>query len=532
MSHVTGRGSVTSINPLFEPAVPNAPKGVSAKDVKTSHGMMSGSELVARMGGKPTINISLFGKLLKVNSEAYKGALDGLKNYQLRAGDLKWNFKDVTPGEMSGLKGELNKVIAQADAYATKHAGSDSKSGRLATMANLKAMAQTELANLDRLGSLRNTDGKTITVSDGLALLRGGVTDCSSFSTTLNDSRIDKANSKDNFGSGKANSVSLIAYGSDHRVVKGISKEAEKLMAGESVTGFDQKDMRTAARNIASANVAERLGIGTTIPMSDVVVHHGKAALAMHKAPGEALIHKFEKAVTDKADIKKFDEELKAGFHGNLKNYGVRKDDKGVWQQTSVGFKNIPYTGTANPDLTASLQKGLLDLQTADCLMAQMDRQPENIVIQIKGDAAQITGIDNDMCMGKEMKRLTELDVGKPLRSDLKATYGGPPPLMSRDMFDKLNALSADALKIALGPEFTTEEVSAAVSRLSELKTHAANLDAAGYVVDDFKTWKTPDGLRNASEYLTGTADNSYVKRDAATLTKAATVLPLDASKH
>jgi hypothetical protein len=523
----------TGINPLFQPEVPAAPQGISAKNVKASEGMMSGSELIARMGGKPTFNVSIFGKVLKSNSEAYKGALEGLQNYQLRCDDLKWNFKDVTPGEMAALKGELHGVINQADAYHTKHATSDSKADRRGVMADLKAMAQAELANLDRLGTLRNTDGKTITVSDGLALLRGGVTDCSSFSTALNDSRIDVANSKDNFGAGKVNSVSLLAYGTDMRVVKAVSKEASKLMAGEAATGFDQKNMRTAARNIASAVMAERMGIGPSIPKPDIVIHNGEASLAMRKAPGESLIYKFDAPVTKPEDIQRYDTELAKGWHENLNQYGVHKDDNGVWQKKTFGLKDIPYTGTGNPQLTASIQRGLLDLQALDCLMAQMDRQPENIYIQITGNTAQITGIDNDMCLGKEMKHITELDTGKPLRDDLKSTYGAPPPLMSRDMFNKINALTADAFKAALGPEFTADEKSAAASRLGKLKEHAAALDTAGCIVDDFRTWKTRDGSMDASQYLMSAAENSYVKRDVTTQLKSrAPLLPLDLTKH
>ena len=74
---------------------------------------------------------------------------------------------------------------------------------------------------------------------------------------------------------------------------------------------------------------------------------------------------------------------------------------------------------------------GMSEREFQDIGWGQMDRQPENIFIQIDGNKAKVTGIDNDMCMGKKLTHLDALDTGS-LREDLKKTYGGPPPLMSR----------------------------------------------------------------------------------------------------
>jgi hypothetical protein len=551
MSDISGpRGSVQwQTNPLYQDVGakkddPSA-KGVgtgtpptSPHDAKGSHGLLSGSELVARMGSAPKTDVTIFGKTLKTNSAAYKETLGHLEAYQDKLTKLAGtNLSQVDKATVDELKHELTSVIQQADAYEAKHASSSSKADRRGVMGELKQMARDELGRLDDLSKLKGTGGKSIDLPDALALLRGGVTDVSLYNKDMNDQSIDKSKSKDNFGAGKANSVSLLAYGSDVRVVKSLSKEAEKLMAGESTTGFDQKDMRTGARNIASANVAQELGIGHSIPKPDIVIHNGQAALAMHRAPGESVIYKHEAPVTDAQEIKRFDGELSRGWLDNLKNYGVRKDENGVWQKTVTDFKDIPYSGTSNPPLTGSIQKGLLDLQTMDCLMAQMDRQPENIFIQITGNTAKITGIDNDMCMGPGMKKLDSLDDGKPLRQDLKSTYGGPPPLMSRTMYDKLKGMSEDTFKAQIGPEFSPEEISAACDRLTLLKDHGDKLLSQGRVVDNFETWTGTDPKTGttvgASQFLQSAEERSYVRREVNTLSKAGTPLvPLDVTKH
>lgn len=513
-----------NVNPLH--VAMDQPK--QSADYKASSGILSGRELMQEMGGPPKADITILGHTIKTNSVAYKEALGHLEAYQSALDGIKGRpLESVPKNVIDVLKDELQSVINAANDYDAKHAGDDNKAGRRDVMGSLRDMATAEMANLDNLGKLQNTGGR-VDVTDGMALLRGGVTDASSFSKTLNDTTIDPNRSKDNFGSGKANTVSLLSYGDDLRVVKPIRKEAEHLMAGEVETGFDQKDMRTAARNVASSNVADKLGIGHMIPKPDVVIHNGEAAIAMLPAKGESLIHKFETPVTDLKDIARFDNELSRGWHDNLKQYGVRKDDNGVWQKTSVGFKDMPYT-KGHPDLVASLQKELLDLQVCDCLMGQMDRQPENIFIQINGNTAKVTGIDNDMCMGR---LLTTLEVG---RQDLKSTFGGAPPLMSRGMFDKLKALTPEQFKASLGPEFTADEVNAAVGRLTLLKTHADNLNAAGLVVDDFKTWTGPNKANQqvgVGDYLKDADLRSYVKRDDTTLSKTKAPIALDGQKH
>jgi hypothetical protein len=524
--HIGGPVAVGNLNPLFQAG--NAqPK--PAADYKASNGIMSGRELMTEMGGPPKSDVTLFGKTLKTNSVAYKEALGHLTAYQTALDGTKGRGVEGVPANVIAvLKDELQGVIDAADAYSAKHAGDNGKADRRGVMASLREMATTEMANLDKLDTLVNTAGKKVDVASGLALLRGGVTDCSEFSSTLNDDAVDKGASKDNFGSGKANTVSLLSYGGDMRVVKPINKTADKLMAGEASTGFDKDDMRTAARNTASSNVAEQLGIGSMIPKAAIVVHNGQAGLAMPLAKGESLIHKHDVPVTNANDIARFDNELSKGWLDNLKNYGVRKDDNGVWQKSTAGFKDIPYTGGGNPTLTADLQKNLLDLQVCDCLMGQMDRQPENIFIQISGNQAKVTGIDNDMCMGRLMTTL------EAPREDLKSTSGGPPPLMSREMYTKLQGMSEDTFKAALGPEFTPAEVSAATTRLTLLKAHATKLEAAGLVVDNFQTWTGPDKAGKqvgVGEYLVGADLRSYVQRDAKTLSKSQPI-PLDANKH
>ena len=525
------------INPLAQPQQGGTVPQTKMENYKASSAMLSGSELVAKMGGAPKENWTLGNFTIRTHSDNYKGVKAHLENYQMQADSLKdRNLSDVPKSVISSMKDELQNVVDSAEAYIAQHANSSSKSDRRAVMQEVLDSARSELQNLGNLDKMTGVKGTQINISEGLALLRGGVTDASHFTRDLNDDIIDHDNSKLAFGAGKVNSVELIDYGGDVRVVKYMSKTADVLMKGERTIGMDPNDMRTAARNIATSNVAEHFGKPSLVPMPDVVIRDGQAALAMHKAPGESLIHKYESEVTDQKSIARFDTELSKGWMDNLKSAGVRKDEvSGKWMHKEVGFKEIPYQSQDNPKLAASVQLGMLDLQSLHCLLGQVDGQPENIYVQIKGDTAVVTGIDQDMCLGKLMDGLDT--VGGQSIGDLKKTAGGPPPLMSKSFYDKLMALTPDTLDELLGPQITDEEKTAAHSRLDKFQTYARDTLAKNdRVIDDdkFETWRA-DGLGGkigVYEFCIASDTGSYIKRDGSTLSKTKNQVPLDLAKH
>ena len=538
VGNVGGLASIHRVTADLQLQTPDTDANSRINTYMPSGGIMSGADLMARMGGAPKENVNILGFFVKTNSTAYKGVLENLQTYQGNVDAIK--DKDVArvpASVINSLKDQLASVVAEADKYLAQHGTDAGKAGRREVMTDIKQMAQDEIGRLDQLNTLTGTDTTKVSLGNGLNLLRGGVTDVTAFSSAFNDDTIVAANSKIAFNSGKANTVDLIAYGTDMRVVKPISKQADKLMAGEATTGFDQTDMRTAARNVASSNVAELLGIGPSIPMPEIVIHNHSAALSMPVAAGESLIIKVDIPVTDLKDVARYDSDLKSNFLDNLKSAGVKFDEnQNCWVRSTAQFKEMPYISDTNPALRANLQKAMLDLQVCDCLMGQMDRQPENIFIQIDGNKVKVTGIDNDMCMGKKLTHLDALDTG-PLRADLKSTYGGPPPLMSREMYDKIVNLTDDDFKAALGPQFTPEEVGAAVSRLHELQNHAENLNVSLCIVDNFATWRGSTDTNpsiNASDFLMQSDMRSYIKRDASTLAKVqpTAIVALDAGKH
>jgi hypothetical protein len=295
-----------------------------------------------------------------------------------------------------------------------------------------------------------------------------------------------------------------------------------KLARGEEATGFDKDNMLIGARNLATARVANLLGLANSVPMPDIVIRNGQACLAMKPASGERLPHKVDAEIIKPAAIANCEN----ANAETLKKWGAHQKD-GKWYQPEVQYKEIPYTSTTNPKLAASVQLGLLDLQALHCLLGQVDGQPENIFIQLKGDKALVTGIDQDMCLGRGFNTLDLTD------PDLQKTYAGPPPLMSRDFYDALNAMTDDHLKYALGPEMPAEEKANAVVRLNLLKAHAATL-WPGRVIDNdkFDSWRDGGTGPDVGTFCKNSPLRSYIQRDMTTLEKTTKKVPLDVTKH
>jgi hypothetical protein len=467
---------------------------INPRDYKPSKNILSSNELITAMGAPPKDNVTIGVLTIKSHSVAYKAALGSLQSFNSELSQLKDTpLSNVQPADIQKLKTALQDVVNQADAYHAKHATADGKRARRDVMTEVKAAALKEMAALDDLGKLTNHADKNVTMGEGLAMVRAGVTDATQFSRALSDDRIDAARSRDNFGAGAVNTVSLIAYGNDMRVVKPLAKEADNLKPGERLVDMDPHDLKIAARNMNSAATARVLQMPGLIPQPHIAIHHDEAVLAMPLAKGECFVEK----------------------------------STGAPQ-----FRDVGLGGTTDPALKASVFKGLLDLQALDCINAQVDRQPENYFINVlPGNRAQITGIDNDMSGGAQLTTI-EIQPNQDVR--LKATYGGPPPLMSREFFDKLAQTSENAIRQAMSPGTPQTHVDAQVSRFRDLKQHALQLEKDGCIVDNFETWthKDPksDQIVGAEDYLKNSDYRSYPKRMYATLDKIAArgVQPLD----
>ena len=189
--------------------------------------------------------------------------------------------------------------------------------------------------------------------------------------------------------------------------------------------------------------------------------------------------------------------------------------------------------------LTASLQKGLLDLQVIDLICGQVDRHQHNYFVRIEGGEAKITGIDNDTCFGTRAE--SQYNFGDGPKEKVTVPWPGLPPLMSFDMFKNLMSITEGKLTETLQRSGLNDEaISVAVTRLNVVKSHAVELETTGRVVENFEEWTFTDQesgkTMNASEYLMSVPNDSYVRQYAelrnGQIEKDFVLLHIDPSKH
>ncbi len=240
----------------------------------------------------------------------------------------------------------------------------------------------------------------------------------------------------------------------------------------------------------------------------------------MGMAPGKSPRRKiWEDVSPEKSDECDMWEREGGGWLNNFKNQNIEKRG-GKWQKGTEKLVK-PWPPPALADLQASLHEELNGLEWCDMLTGQGDRHSANYMIDIQGDTAKVTGIDNDFAFGKTQTGLLTYNPEKGI------TSVGTPKLIDRKTYTKLTAADFDTDMLPkLKGLLTDEEIDASRQRFTAVKAEAARLATTGCVVDNWKTWRSSDGNNfTASEYLAAAGTPSLFKRDFAKFFKEDGVL-------
>jgi hypothetical protein len=522
--------SQTNNNEIYRAHIETAPLKASV--------LFTGKELVERMGRPPKNNIVLFGHAFKTNSTEYKQTLSKLEDYHKALSELS----DMPVGQLGPAKDDLVAklldIMNAADAYVLKHEGEDPKAARSFVMRTLRDTAAKELETLNSIGEEGFNDAQQVNLLEAVALKRAGVGSDAHPSEMLNDTSLNREESVDKFAQGGLNTVSKLVFDCDGekktRIVKLLVNEKRELEDGEQAIGMDRNNLQIAARNQATEITARALGIDHLAPRSDVILHDGQAMLAMTVAPGEEALGYVEQRFTgnEARQYDLLDPETARALN-------MERTENGDWVRKQEAGREIPVTGGKNPELEASLQEQLLDLQLLDCLCGQVDRHLHNIYIRIDGDTARVTGIDNDMSFGSN----TTIWNRKFDNEFSNGSYSGAPPLMSRKSYEALMALDPDTYRNSLPQGLSEPERDRAMQRLIDLKEHASGLEERGLVITDFTATITEPVTQqrmSISEFLTtenvsGEGPRNYVDKLSSTyrdLIARGQIAPLDPEKH
>jgi hypothetical protein len=388
------------------------------------------------------------------------------------------------------------------------------------------------------------------------------------------DGQVDHTRSNEDFAGGAINKVAKLVYGTGAEARTVIFKPDPDRIDSREVCqqilrpmGIDPERPNFAARNVASAFASQTFGLNSSVHC-ELALHRGKIGMAMDLAAGrppQGHVYIAVAGLPNRADhteadfpavMKEFTKDLilsydeqPGGFfaqvdHPAFKDWldGGRQGQGPAWDRlnqaidsgqldlsqvrdpdtdTPLYFQQgdlictrqtvvrmPPSTQTA-PGLDAQLQKGMNQLEWNDGFAAQRDRHSGNYLVAVDPvlGKVQVTGIDNDFSFGSEQTSVEKrfaggFSIGLPALVDAQILAEYRSKDFERDLLPTLSVL--------LQPE----EVAATRGRFEQLKAHAETLAEQGKVVENWLTWRSPEG-QNARQFLVAAGtDNSYYARE------------------
>jgi hypothetical protein len=411
------------------------------------------------------------------------------------------------------LDAKIDTLISKCEAYQKKHKGS--RTSVQGMIDNARSFKQTYRDALDKAlaDPAVGTVGGKMTIDEAIFAKQCGIAfkDCKL--DLYNDDELDPTLSQDGFGAGAVNTVAKLVHGDGRERIFKPEQPTDKERPVTRKLGIDPKEPHYGNRNIATRAVSDLLGRDNT-PEVSFATHGGAVGLLMGKAEGAPMRQKVWRPATQQESTGA-ERDLAQGFSENLKSMNLRKKDDGTWERGEEKLVK-PWTAPPSEDLLASLNNELNGLEWCDMVTGQADRHSANYLIDVQGDTAKVTGIDNDFAFGKNQDGLVSYDRGAGV------TSVGTPKLIDRKIFDRLDASDFDRDMLPrLGGLLTDDEITASRQRFTAVQTEARRLANADLVVDNWKTWRAPDGSgMSASEYLDAAGTPSLFKRDFARFCK------------
>jgi hypothetical protein len=403
-----------------------------------------------------------------------------------RAGELPLKTMRASGASQQALLQGVDKLVASCTAYQAKH---PDKRADLQPMidkaATYKRALQQALAD-PQAAAL----GDTVTVDQAIFIKECGIRFADCKFDAFNDNRLAPGGAQNGAGAGACNIVDRLVHLDANgnvpqaRYFKPLQREDRSDKGPRKAIGLDENAPNYGPRNLASRAVAEVLGLDV-IPETEIASHDGRVGLLMAEAPGKAIKQK----VWSNADgwAKDAEDCVAKGLHDLLNGWRLAKRD-GRWMRWSE--ENVwPSAERPSAKAVASVQEGLNGLEWCDLITGQADRHSGNYFIDIRGDKAKVTGIDNDFCFGENQTGLFKTDISKGI------TSVGTPLLIDQKIYNRLQQVNFDLdLLPRLKDLLSAKEVAASRQRFDAAKQEAQHLFDTGKLVKDWQAEQSPEG--------------------------------------
>jgi len=467
--------------------------------------VMSETDFITLVGHPPK-ETRFFG--LKNMSGHYKAVVAGLQGYHKALNHEIPKSPKAAVYDAKGMIDSLNDLHKSAKEYIEKHEGNSSDPKAVDAMKTLQEEIKKEIALIKEVAGKANA-GQLKGMTWGQALTGANYRLLDTISQH-HDGLLDLSKSVESFGAGAANQVSKLVYNTPQGVKETVFKPDPERENSESFRtgtlfflGINPDKPCYAARNVATAFISESLGLGVA-PHCGIALHNGKIGMAMDLAQGKSLQRNVDVPMTAQS-LANYTA-IGQGSEESLKalNY---TNKNGVWVKTETKLE-ISKIFKGDKEIEANFQKEASKLEWMDAICGQYDRHPGNYLVDVDPVTKQvtITGIDNDFCFGT-----------KPEKVDGK--FGqciGLPQLIDKDTAARLKATDFDRdLAPTLGTLISSDELSAAKSRFTQLQRYALELEENGKVVDNWQTWPGQKG-KSVETFLKEEApkDSSYYTRE------------------
>jgi hypothetical protein len=502
------------------PVLPPPPRPPQLQQI-IGERVMTFDQLADKIGHKPKHNrargLYKMSERYKAMEDAFTEAESGIQTTQQTTldtiDDNGWTTLE------QDLDRRLDGLITAATGYRARKAQKKKQQATRGADDLITDATRYKQTFKDQIGAIRNDPAFNkvkgqLTVEQAIRCKRLGISFADTEFNSYNDNQRDKTKPPVILGSGKMNSVTKLVHADGKaRAFKpqqptddGNSKAAKEI-------GIDPNAPHYGNRNIAASAIGDVLG-GDVIPQARYALHKGSVGLLMDMAPGKSPIGKVNLGDIDlakdswlKNNLTQMANNTAAGRSNDLvsksiADAGYVQKDGGGWERYKKDYVK-PWTAPPSPKAQAKLHAQLNQLEWCDLLCGQMDRQPENYMVEVNGDDAKVTGIDNDLCFGK-----TEVP------KDVAHGYSGPglPKLINKATLEKIKGsppkvpaldFDRDVLPRLKGL-LTQDEIKNARTRLADVTKHALDLESQGMVVGDWGSWRAPgpDPRQTASEFL------------------------------
>lgn len=525
---------------------------------------VSSDQLFLAMKGQPKSDLKLFGFIPIGRSTEYKQVVAKLEEFKNAFASVADNgIETLNMSSVSDLKKTLQEAYEAASTYQDAHATDKKKAPRREVMENLKKSLGQEMRALDKLVETKGNFKTDTTIGDAFAIFKSGL---NSAAIIENPHKNKTLVSHQVFGQGQINTVSIASFKKsdntiEQRVLKPLSREIEKFGDFEDSVGLDPKNAKVGERNLASAGVANLLGLGHMFPKPSITVFEGMVCLDMPLAQGEPAQKSITFPITEgtktaleynkaQVEIWKNTERYQDKVNGverclavnGIESHGRDEEGREILTERKLCQLELPFSSSQPNELTANLQKALMDLQVLDVLTGQVDRHLGNYFIKVSGNDVSLTAIDNDACFGENEQSPvnTLVDIKRNI-----CQWTGLPPVMTQRTADMLKGLDPDLLRFTLKDAgLENKEIGLTLGRLAILKEHVGKLENQGLVTDDFLNFTTKEpGTNNdwsmsdlLNTRMPGQQTTNYVFKandvQEGTLSVGYPLAPLDPQKH